>query len=185
MTNTVSGLMQAAMDRIAHPAAEIDRSKRIIDEFKINKWWHSLDSQTIIKLFQESKDWMMFYSMDNPHNCLSYDMIRNVRCYDPKIRDLLGVCLHDLDKFEDLTELIECTMKYDRNGNFKNTYYPNIYSLTRKYMNESTYRNLLQMPQIQEQLQNPQTVQKCREYLKESVLLNIFNEYVPSKCIVM
>ena len=159
---------------------------RIIQEFKETEKWRVLTKDVIIKLFRESKDNMMLKSLESIFkNRLSYDNIHHTHGYDPHIRDLITHCLENLVQFYDITELIECAIKYDTNERHVRTYYPNIYSLTKKYIQQLTYRKLMQTPQIQEQLKDPQTVKKCREFLKDSVLLNVFNEYVPGSCIVM
>lgn len=164
------------LNEIKNPMLIVRRS---IEQFKVDRKWFLLNTDAIITLFQESKDNMMLDSMDYGYRENTFLDIRDgTYCYHSFMRTLLDHCLLNLDKFEDVTELLECAMKYDAKNSFKG-YYPNIYNLTKKYMKEPIYRKLLQLPQIQEQLKDPQTVKKCREFLKDSVLLNIFNEYVP------
>jgi hypothetical protein len=156
-----------------------------MNQFKIDRKWFLLNNDVIITLFQESRNNMMLDSMDYGYRENTFlDRNSDTYCYHSYMRTLLDHCLKNLDKFQDITELLECAMKYDAKNSFKG-YYPNIYNLTKKYVKEPTYRKLLQLPQIQEQLKDSQTVKKCHEFLKESVLLNIFNKYVPSRCTIM
>jgi hypothetical protein len=162
----------------------ISSFEQTLYEFERRRNWACLPNEMILLLFQHSNNHEMLKSMDLPVNSgrSSYNKI----WYNNRVTDSLIYCYKHYSNLNDLTELLECIIKYHYPGIIlERDRVPNICQLIRKHIDEPTLVKFLKQPVIQNQLENPDNVKECRQILADTRTLEIFNRYVPSSCVIM
>lgn len=171
-----------------------------IRQFKLRKNWSILNEPMIVQLFQEYKGEMM-HSMTSGSNVRSIEInVFNKGYYRANVAKLLNHCLANLHLFENVTEIIDCAISCaEANNRFKTHVptppgcefikFPNILCIGVKQMDVlGTWKRLLELPDIQAQLMDQETLNECGSVLGnhgEMLKLQILNDSIPSKCNVM
>ena len=116
--------------------------------------WGCLSKEFIFFMLTESKNNEVLKSKNSNVNGIS-DL-----CY-------LDYCLSNFTHLNDITELLECAMSYNKlnNADTDKLKYPSIIELMKKPIQDSTLIKLLETPEIKQQLQYPEIFDKCRDVL--------------------
>lgn len=116
--------------------------------------WGCLSKEFIFFMLTESENNEVLKSKNSNVNGIS-DL-----CY-------LDYCLSNFIHLNDITELLECAMSYNKlnNADTDKLKYPSIIELMKKPIQDSTLIKLLETPEIQQQLQYPEIFDKCRDVL--------------------
>jgi hypothetical protein len=123
-----------------------------------------------------------FFELPNRWGCLSKEFIffmltqsENNEVLKSKNSNVNGIsdlyyldyCLSNFTHLNDITELLECAMSYNKlnNADINKLRYPSISELIKKPIQDSTLIKLLETPEIKQQLQYPEIFDKCRDVL--------------------
>ena len=146
--------------------------------------WACLAPEVILLLFQNSKNHEMYRTINLEVN---YDFrYRSFTFYKNSVRDALIYCYQHYGALNNLSELLECIMRYEESYLILECFNaPKIHNLIKKPIANHTLIRFLKLPTIQKQLKDPIMVKECRQILAGTRTLEIFNKYVPSSCVIM